>query len=180
MEHGGFSMERFYLKIVGSHASVYHRGTHQLIEFLPDPNTQECKDRVIELMSMSTEEFYTYVVSRGVKPVERLIEEIDKDKEGWYTGAWKYHTERFMKHNNIDIEMPNEDIPYELIGKLLRKNVNGWNSGLGKPKEEPKKEIKKLPTKKQVNPLEELERKFKDGQMSIGEYIKQKRLLANA
>jgi hypothetical protein len=178
-------MERLYLKVVGGYATVYHRPTHALIEFLPDPDTKEAKDRVIELIKMPQDEFYRYIFTKGIKPRKKLIEDKNKEQEDWYYGAWKTHTERFIKKHNITVPIPDEDIPYELIEELKSAGKTGWNLGTKKepekPKEEPKKPLKKLPTKKpKLSPMEELEKQFKAGGMSLREYITQKKVLAKA
>lgn len=178
-------MERFYLKVLGNYVSVYHRPTHRLIEFLPD-NEKDAKARVLELIKMSTEDFYTLMFSKEITPQDKFYEDVTKEQEDWYKGAWKFHTDRYIVDNNIKVKIPDEEMPFEFIAKLVkasRKDTEGWSTKKNdvpiSPKEtieEPKKEVRKLLTKKpKLSPLEELEKTFKSGNMSLREYIKTKK-----
>lgn len=92
---------------------------------------------------MTTEEFYKELNSLGLKfNLSRIIkEDVDKEKEDWYKGAWSFTTKQVLDHYNLkEDSIPEEEVPLEFIKELQKGERTGWNI---EPKEEVKEEIKK-------------------------------------
>ena len=197
-------MKRFYIKRIADHITIVHRPTHQIIMF--GNMDKEMGKQIKKFIKMTTEEFYKELNSLGLKfkTQESYNEEVDKDKEDWYKGAWIYTTNQVLKHYKIKLDsIPEEEVPLELIKQLQKEAKTGWDI---KPKEEKKeapeeqekpkkrtlKKRKKLPkrvsNKKVSNEkvvslggykdLKELEEAYSGGELSTRDYIKLKRKLS--
>lgn len=166
-------MERFYLRVTEDFADVYFRPTHQLIEFLPNAHSKESVERVKELLGMSTEEFYELLVDNGIRPRKKAVGDSNADKENWYQSAWKKCTEEFFLKNKLDItKMPNEEVPYDYIEELLKKQKIGWHLKKAKTLKKLKPLKKHNDTKEE---LEELQEKYEKGALTKKEYNEAKK-----
>ena len=189
-------MKRFYIKRVADHITITHRPTHQVI--MMGNMDEEMGKQIKRFIKMTTEDFYKELNSLGLKfKTSRSIQEdIDKEREDWYKGAWIYTTNQVLENYKIKLDsIPEEEVPLELIKELQREDSKGWNI---KPKEAPeekekpkkrtlKKKAKKLPKKVKnekvvslggYKDLKELEEAYSGGELSTREYIKLKRKLS--
>ena len=109
---------RIYVKKILNIGFIVHRSTHQLIE--SHDNTEELKRRVLELLSMTDEEFYTEMYNKGLRFKTRIdyYDSIDKEKEEWFENAWKRITENLLN----EFEVP-EELRVEEEMALLKKEI---------------------------------------------------------
>ena len=107
---------RIYVKKILNIGFIVHKNTHQLIE--SHDNTEELKRRVLELLSMTDEEFYTEMYNKGLRFKTRVdyYDSIDKEKEEWFENAWKRITENLLNEFEVPEELRvEEEMPLELI-----------------------------------------------------------------
>lgn len=142
-------MKRFYIKRIADHVTIVHRPTHQVIMM---GNMDEDMKKVIKsYMEMSTEEFYKELNSLGLKfkTSRGIQEDIDKEKEEWYEKAWIFTTKQVLDYFKLKDNIPEEEVPYELIKELQKEDNKVWNIEPNEEvKEETKEEEKKSPLKK--------------------------------
>lgn len=132
-------MKRFYIKRVSDFVTIVHRPTHQII--MMGEMNEEMGKQIKRFINMTTEEFYKELHSLGLKfkTNKSYQEDIDKDKEDWYEKAWSFTTKQVLDHYKIkEDSIPEEEVPYELIEELQRREGTSWNT-------EPREEIKEAP-----------------------------------
>ena len=148
-------MKRFYIKRVSNFVTIVHRPTHQVI--MTGNMDEEMGKRIKRFIDMTTEEFYKELNSLGLKfNLSRIIkEDVDKEKEDWYKGAWLYTTKQVLDHYKLkEDSIPEEEVPLEFIKELQKGERTGWNiEPKEEVKEETKKEIKEEKPKKKVKKL---------------------------
>jgi hypothetical protein len=155
-------MKRFYIKRISDFVTIVHRPTHQII--MMGNMNEEMGKQIKRFINMTTEEFYKELNSLGLKfNLSRSIkEEVDKEKEDWYEKAWSFTTKQVLKHYKLkEDSIPEEDVPYELIEKLQRRERTVWNI---EPNEETKEapEEKKKPKKRTLKKRKKLPKKVKN------------------
>lgn len=175
-------MDRLYLKVVGENASVVNRSNHKLIEFLEEG--QKGIDRFIELITMTKKAYYNYLLDLGIAPkeVNPLVNETsDRDKEEWFEKAWIQSTKKYMLENNIQEEIPQEEVPYDYLKEQrIKRNSKARENPkkLLKPikevqeeeeTQEPKKRMLK-PKKSKEELIEEVNKAFSNDEISVREY----------
>ena len=135
-------MKRFYIKRVADHVSIVHRPTHQVI--MMGNMDEEMGKQIKRFIKMSTEEFYKELNSLGLKfKTSRSIqEEVDEEKEDWYKSAWIFTTKQVLDHFKLKDNIPEEEVPLELIEELQRREGTSWNI-------ETKEELKEAPEEKE-------------------------------
>lgn len=157
-------MKRFYIRVIDNYATVYYRPLHQFIEFLPDAKCKEGKKRVQELMSMSIEDFYSYLATKGIMPKKSFLKMANPNEEDWYESAWLMCTKSYFSYHNLDIKkIPEEDIPFDYIAKLAQGQKKGWSIRKVKPLK-----VKKHNDTKEE--LQELQEKYDKGALTKREY----------
>ena len=112
-------MERLYFKVAGDHISIMYRPTHEYLSFVQ--KDEAGINEIKRLLSMPTEEFYDYIISKRIKLPQKndsMKKYFAEEKEKAYKEAWKYTTERLMKEYNIT--MTDEEIPYDYIHEKIR------------------------------------------------------------
>lgn len=111
-------MERLYFKVAGDHISIMYRPTHEYLSFVQ--KDEAGINEIKRLLSMPTEEFYDYIISKRIKLPQKndsMKKYFAEEKEKAYKEAWKYTTERLMKEYNIT--MTDEEIPYDYIHEKI-------------------------------------------------------------
>ena len=110
--------ERLYLSITGDSATIHHRPTH---EFIACGDLKGMAKKVKELLAMTTDDFYFYLVNnvpfiklegKTTKPYKSNFNE----QEDWYKKAWISGTTKFFKE--FRLKQVNEEVPLELVDKL--------------------------------------------------------------
>lgn len=188
-------MKRFYIKRVSDFVTIMHRPTHQIIRM--GSLDEDMKKAIKSYMKMSPEEFYKELNSLGLKfkTQKTFNEDVDKEKEDWYEKAWLSTTKQVLDHFKLKDNIPEEEVPYELIKELQRGERTGWSLTTKeeekkpekqeeKPKKTLKKKVKKLPKKvkneKVVNPYktkQEVRRAYHNGEIDQETYKKYMREL---
>ena len=181
-------MKRFYIKRVADHITITHRPTHQVI--MMGNMDEEMGKQIKRFIKMTTEEFYRELHSLGLKfKTSRSIQEdIDKEREDWYKGAWIYTTNQVLENYKIKLDsIPEEEVPLELIKELQREDSKGWNISVKEASEEKhkkrtlKKKAKKLPKKVKKEKVvtlvpyesrQEVRRAYSGGEIDIETYKK--------
>ena len=111
-------MERLYLSITGTSATIHHRPTH---EFIACGDVKDMAKKVKELLAMSTEDFYSYLINNVPfirlegKKIKSYKTNFD-DQEHWYKSAWLSGTLKFFKDSKL--KQVEEEVPFELVDKL--------------------------------------------------------------
>lgn len=135
-------MKRFYIKRVSDFVTIVHRPTHQVI--MMGNMNEEMGKQIKRFINMTTEEFYKELHSLGLKfkTNKSYQEDIDKEKEDWYEKAWSFTTKQVLDYYKIkEDSIPEEEVPYELIEELQRREGTSWNI-------EPNEEVKEAPEEK--------------------------------
>lgn len=121
--------ERLYLSITGDSVTIHHRPVHQ---FICVSNLKDAVKKVKELLAMSTEEYYSYLVNNV--PFIKLEGKKTKcyypnqnDAEDWYNKAWLSGTNKFLKEHRI--KMIQEEVPLELVDQLYEDKRHKDNKG---------------------------------------------------
>lgn len=130
-------MKRFYIKRIADYVTIVHRPTHQVI--MIGSLDEEMGKQIKRFIKMDTKEFYKELHSLGLKfkTNKSYQEDIDKEKEDWYEKAWIFTTKQVLDHYKIkEDSIPEEEVPYELIEELQRREETSWNI------EETKEEVK--------------------------------------
>ena len=183
-ERNGGEM-RIYVKKILNIGFIVHRSTHQLIE--SHDNTEELKRRVLELLSMTNEEFYTEMFNKGLRFKTRIdyYDNIDKEKEEWYENAWKRITENLLNEFEVPEELRvEEELPLELIkniqnGKIKEKNEVREVKKLKRVKKSLPDKVnnKKLPEREEVEEerkeyknKDELRKAYRGGEIDLVYY----------
>jgi hypothetical protein len=136
-------MKRFYIKRIADYITIVHRPSHQII--MMGEMNEEMGKNIKRFINMTTEEFYKELHSLGLKfkTNKSYQEDIDKEKEDWYEKAWIYTTNQVLDNYMIkEDSIPEEEVPYELIEELQRREETSWNI------EETKEEVKEAPEEK--------------------------------
>lgn len=137
-------MKRFYIKRVSNFVTIVHRPTHQVI--MIGSLDEEMGKQIKRFIKMDTKEFYKELHSLGLKfkTNKSYQEDIDKEKEDWYEKAWIFTTKQVLDYYKIkEDSIPEEEVPYELIEELQRREETSWNI------EETKEEVKEAPEEKE-------------------------------
>jgi len=154
-------MKRFYIKRIADHVTIVHRPTHQIIRM--GSLDEDMKKVIKSYMEMSTEEFYKELNSLGLKfkTNKSYQEDIDKDKEEWYEKAWIFTTKQVLDHFKLKDNIPEEEVPLELIKELQKKDNKVWDI---ETKEEIKEalEEKEKPKKRTLKKRKKLPKKVKN------------------
>lgn len=116
---------------------------------------EEMGKQIKRFINMTTEEFYKELHSLGLKfkTTKNIKEEQDEEKEDWYKSAWSFTTKQVLKHYKLkEDSIPEEEVPYELIEELQRREGTSWNI---EPKEEKKEAIeeKEKPKKRTLKKM---------------------------
>ena len=176
---------RIYVKKILNIGFIVHRSTHQLIE--SHDNTEELKRRVLELLNMTHEEFYTEMYNKGLRFKTRIdyYDSIDKEKEEWFENAWKRITENLLNEFEVPEELRvEEEMPLDLIrdiqnGKRNEKKEVREVKKLKKVKKSLPDKVnnKKLPErvevgeeKKEYKNKDELRRAYRCGEIDLVYY----------
>ena len=146
-------MKRFYIKRIADYITIVHRPSHQII--MVGNMDEKMGKNIKKFINMTTKEFYRELHSLGLKfkTNKSYQEEVDKEKEDWYKGAWLYTTKQVLNHYKLkEDSIPEEDMPLEFIKELQKGEGTGWNiepKEAPEEKEKPKKLLKKkkLPNK---------------------------------
>lgn len=165
---------RLYFKLINEEVSVYHRHTHQ---YLFSAKLNEAKKRIVALLRMDVEEFYTHLIkklniripSQG-KAYEKGI--VKDEREDWLAGAWMTTTKIVVKALGLSQSvLEDEPIPYTLTERLQRVEVN-WSVS-SKKHEESKPEKVTTPKKsaKKEEEKEKEEREEKDLKSLLAEKL---------
>ena len=118
---------------------------------------EEMGKQIKRFIKMTTEEFYRELHSLGLKfkTSRDIQEDIDKEREDWYKGAWIYTTKQVLDNYKIkEDSIPEEEVPLELIKELQKGERTGWNI-------EPKEEIKEALEEKEKPKKRTLKKKAK-------------------
>lgn len=122
-------MERLYLSITGTSVTIHHRPSH---EFIACGDIKDMPKKVKELLAMSTEDFYKYLIDKV--PFIRLEGKKTKsykanlnEQEDWYKKAWLSGTLKFFKDNKL--KQVEEEVPLELVDKLYEDKRHRDNKG---------------------------------------------------
>ena len=154
-------MKRFYIKRVSDFVTIVHRPTHQII--MMGNMDEEMGKQIKRFINMTTEEFYKELNSLGLKfkTNKSYQEDIDKEKEEWYEKAWLSTTKQVLDHFKLKDNIPEEEVPYELIEELQKEDNRVWNI---EPKEEIKEalEEKEKPKKRTLKKRKKLPKKVKN------------------
>jgi hypothetical protein len=116
-------MKRLYIKCVNGTYDIIHRPSHEYIRGAIKGNI---KSVLKKLLSMSTEEFYQYMESKGIRiKLDTKFKCITEkpELEDWYKDAWAGQTEDLFK--KLGLKNVEEDIPYK---ELLKKQQTGWSA----------------------------------------------------
>lgn len=147
-------MKRFYIKRVSDFVTIVHRPTHQVI--MMGNMNEEMGKQIKRFINMTTEEFYKELHSLGLKfkTNKSYQEDIDKEKEDWYEKAWSFTTKQVLDYYKIkEDSIPEEEVPYELIEELQRREGTSWNI-------EPNEEVKEAPEEKHKKVLKKMVKKL--------------------
>ena len=111
-------MERLYISITGTSATIHHRPSH---EFIACGNVKDMARKAKELLAMSTEDFYRYLINNipfiklEGKTTKRYFSNLN-EQEDWYKKAWIAGTLKFFK--DFKLKQVEEEVPLELVDKL--------------------------------------------------------------
>lgn len=152
-------MKRFYIKRIADHVTIVHRPTHQII--MMGNMDEEMGKQIKRFINMTTEEFYKELNSLGLKfkTNKSYQEDIDKDKEEWYEKAWIFTTKQVLDHFKLKDNIPEEEVPLELIRELQRREGTVWDI---ETKEEIKEALEEKPKKRTLKKRKKLPKKVKN------------------
>ena len=106
-----YKQERLHLRVIDDTIDVLYRPNHKYLIFLK--NDKNGRDKVIELATMSREEFKDFL--KTVSCLPRLSKDMmlsikESKEEEWYQGAWKIQTTKLL--NELGVENPIEEPIY--------------------------------------------------------------------
>lgn len=168
-------MKRFYIKRISDHITIVHRESHQTIWM--GSTDEEGKKAIEKFIGMTTKAFYKELNELGLKfkTNNLAMEEVKKDKEEWYNGAWLSTTTQVLELLKIDLEIPEEKFPVDYVRELQTSKSTGWGSSRKEGKKSAKEEVKTL--KKEVEEEEHQEeekpKKLKQLKLNLDEEVKE-------
>jgi len=125
----GEILDRIYIKMCNNTQDskgffhIYYRRTHSILTNYLTIG-QEIHDRVRaikEILSLSVKDFYKMLIENDIV-VNNVISCMANtpsfvQKEEWFTGAWKYQTDKFCKEHSLI--MIKEGLPVPFISELM-------------------------------------------------------------